>query len=83
VVNVIVMKPGEIIKQMRTSRNLTQTQLAEKAGVTRARISALEKADNINFVTFTELIDLMDFKLFAVPKEEFSPITGLIDASQS
>jgi len=76
------MKPGEIIKQMRTFRNLTQTQLAEKAGVTRARISALEKADNINFVTFTELIDLMDFKLFAVPKEQFSPITGLIDASQ-
>lgn len=74
-----LIKAGHLVKQMRLYRQLTQSELAEKVGVTKMRISAIERSDDINFNTFRVICDELNFKLLAIPKEnsEVEPLNNI------
>lgn len=50
---------GEMLKQVRLNRNLTQTQLADKVGKKRSYISRIEGEDgnNIKLKTLIEVVE--------------------------
>jgi SOS-response transcriptional repressor LexA len=61
------MKFGDRIKQLRTKANLTQVELAEKAGVSPGQISLLENSERkITQDSFNKVIDALGIK-----EEEF------------
>jgi hypothetical protein len=62
--------PGQIIKYMRNFRHLSQAELAEKSGISRARISQLENAENAEFNTVKLLAEKMDFEVQVIQKEK-------------
>ena len=49
---------GQIARQARRSKRLSQDRLAQLSGVSRARIAALE-SDNINDMTFGNLLKIL------------------------
>lgn len=64
------MTPGQLIKYMRNFRQLSQAELAEKSGISRARISQLENAENAEFNTVKLLAEKMDFEVQVIQKEK-------------
>lgn len=55
-------KLGEVIKQARLSKNLTQEQLGEKIGVQKAQICRLERGKSISLTNITRI-----FKAMGIP----------------
>ncbi|WP_026308622.1 helix-turn-helix domain-containing protein [Spirosoma spitsbergense] len=55
---------GEIIKQLRKERNLTQTELGEKMGVKKSSIALYEKGrDNISLSTLKRIASALNAEL--------------------
>lgn len=63
------MRGGAIIKQMRLYRSLRQEDLAEKMGVSRQRIVAIEAAEDVNFSTIQIAAEILEFNFLLTPKE--------------
>lgn len=63
---------GAQIKEMRHQLRLTQAQLADILQLSRARISTLEKQDNMSIRNFIEVADKMGFTVSITKK---SPVT--------
>lgn len=53
---------GEVIKQTRKAKNLTQEQLGELMGVKRAQISKIESGKSVNFSTIVRAFRAMGVK---------------------
>ena len=51
---------GEVIKQARKARNLTQEQLGAKVGVQKSQISRLERGQGITFNTMARIFKAMN-----------------------
>ncbi len=51
---------GEVIKQARKARNLTQEQLGAKIGVQKSQISRLERGHGITFNTMARIFKAMN-----------------------
>ena len=54
---------GEVIKQARIAKNLTQEELGEKMGVQRSQVSRLEKGKSISFSSLMRAFKAMDIPL--------------------
>ena len=63
---------GAQIKEMRHQLRLTQAELADLLQLSRARISTLEKQDNMSIRNFIEVADKMGFAVSILKK---SPVT--------
>lgn len=63
---------GAQIKEMRHQLRLTQAELADLLQLSRARISTLEKQDNMSIRNFIEVADKMGFTVSITKK---SPVT--------
>lgn len=63
---------GAQIKEMRHQLRLTQAELADLLQLSRARISTLEKQDNMSIRNFIEVADKMGFAVSITKK---SPVT--------
>ena len=53
-------KIGELVKAMRTSRNMTQQELAEKLNLTRLTIHKIENGKNFNIDTLLLILQYFD-----------------------
>ncbi len=59
-------KLGENLKKIRTNKNITQTELAEKLGVNKSFVSNLENGkNNPTLLTITNIADVL-----SIPIEE-------------
>lgn len=85
---------GERLRALRKSRGLTQTELAERAGLSRPTVSTLERGNDVSLDTFLSVLralDLLDALNVTVPQPAISPIgelaerprRGSADASQA
>lgn len=63
---------GAQIKEMRHQARLSQAELADLLQLSRARISTLEKQDNMSIRNFIEVADKMGFTVSITKK---SPVT--------
>jgi transcriptional regulator with XRE-family HTH domain len=66
---------GEVLQELRLQRNLTQDQLAERAGTERSHISAIERAEKgPALATVFSLADALEMpagKLIELVEQEF------------
>lgn len=60
------MHAGKKIRIIRAIKNLSQTQLAERIGRTRALISHIEQTGKVNYYTLKDIL-----KVFKMSEEEF------------
>lgn len=51
---------GEVIRQARLSKNLTQEQLGKMIGVKRAQVSRIEKGRNLTLTTISRIFKAMN-----------------------
>lgn len=60
-----IIELGEAIREKRIEKKLSQTQLAERAGVSRVRLNALEKgrAGNIGFISVMQILSELNLDL--------------------
>ncbi len=65
---------GEAIRQARLSKHLTQEELGEKLGVKRARVSRMEKGENLTVSTVSRAFRAMD-----IPAVVFVPGVGRVN----
>lgn len=75
--NRIELEIGLRIKQHRIKRNLTQLELAVKAGMSRVAISNIERGKGVNLSSLIEILralNLLDKLEFLFPEDEISPI---------
>ncbi|MGB0390878.1 MAG: helix-turn-helix transcriptional regulator [Salibacteraceae bacterium] len=52
----IVNKIGEFVKYHRTNQNLTQSELAKNAGISRSTLSLLERGESVNVLTLLQVL---------------------------
>lgn len=68
---------GGFIKHHRTKQNMTQSQAAEAAGISRSTLSLLERGEPVNLNTLIQVLRVLDLlnvmDAFEV-KEEISPL---------
>lgn len=53
------------LRELRTARGLSQTELAERLGVTQKRVSAIERAEDLNISTLERYVDALGGRLQA------------------
>ncbi len=73
----IEIEVGLRIKQHRIKKNLTQLELATKAGLSRVAISKIERGNGVNLSSLIEILrnlDLLQNIAYVFPEEEISPI---------
>ena len=74
----IVRTIGEYVKSQRLSKNKTQAQIAQNAGVNRWTLSQLEKGEPVSLTSLIQILralDLLDiFDRFRVETPQLSPI---------
>lgn len=58
------------VKEIRARFNFTQSVLAEKVGVTRQTIAAIEKGDYVPALSICDVFDLKMEEVFVLNKEE-------------
>lgn len=71
---------GMRIRAVRKSRGLNQTQLAERAGLSRPTVSTLERGNDVgldSFLSILRALDLLDALGTAVPEPGVSPMAEL------
>ncbi|NPA39737.1 MAG: helix-turn-helix transcriptional regulator [Thermodesulfobacteria bacterium] len=68
-------KIGKLIKEERKKRNLTQEELAIKAGVTRQTISKMErgKVPLVTLFSFFKVLDALGLEMEVKPKKKRDP----------
>lgn len=73
----ILQKIGAFIQQMRIKENITQSELAQKAAISRTTLSMLERGENISLVNLVKILRILDL-LYVLNsfdgQEELSPI---------
>ncbi len=75
---------GQIVRQARRTRRLSQERLAELSGVSRPRIAALE-TDRITDITFGNLLNILqalDLDLRVVPLSRRRPTLEELQADE-
>jgi len=75
---------GARLRAFRKSRGLSQTDLADRAGLSRPTISALERGNDVNLDSFLSVLrafDLLDALNVTVPEPASSPMTELAQRS--
>lgn len=76
---------GERLRALRKSRGLTQTELAEQAGLSRPTVSTLERGNDVSldsFLSVLRALDLLDALDVTVPEPARSPIGELAERSR-
>lgn len=76
---------GQRLRAARRSRSLTQAAVAERAGISRPTLSALERGKDVSLDTFLSVLralDLLDGLDVAVPEAAISPIAELERSSR-
>jgi len=71
---------GSRLRASRKSRGLSQTELAERAGLSRPTVSTLERGNDVSLDTFLSVLralDLLDALDVTVPEAAPSPIREL------
>ena len=71
---------GARLRSVRKSRGATQTELGERAGLSRPTVSALERGQDVNLDTFLSVLrslDLLDSLDIAVAEPGISPMAEL------
>jgi len=65
---------GERIRTLRKQKGLTQAELAEKAGISRATLSKLENGliAQISVVTLAEILNALGYELDIIPINPFA-----------
>lgn len=53
------------LRELRTARGLSQTELAKRLGVTQKRVSAIERAEDLNISTLERYVDALGGRLQA------------------
>ena len=56
----IAQKIGVFIKHHRTEQNLTQSELAKSAGISRSTLSLLERGEPTNLMTLLQVLRMLD-----------------------
>lgn len=52
----IIKKMGEFVKYHRSNQNLTQSELAKNAGMSRSTLSLLERGESVNVLTLLQVL---------------------------
>lgn len=76
----IIAELGRRHKNSRISAGLTQSDLADRAGVTRSTVQRFERGDSIqleSFVRLMRVLDRLDALDLVLPERERSPIAEL------
>lgn len=71
---------GERLRAFRKSRGLTQTELADRAGLSRPTVSALERGHDVSldsFLSVLRALDLLEALNVTVPEPGVSPMDAL------
>ena len=74
-----MQKIHEIATIRRKKLNMSQAQLARLSGTTQARVSLFEKGNDVKLSTARYIVEALDMRLIAVPKQEIHNIENLID----
>ncbi|MGQ1910988.1 helix-turn-helix domain-containing protein [Marinifilum sp. RC60d5] len=68
---------GDFVRHHRLNQNITQSQLAKEANISRSTLSLMEKGDKITFPTLIQVLRVLDqlhiMNVFKV-EEQISPI---------
>lgn len=56
----IIREMAAFIKQVRLKKNITQSQLSEKAGISRSTLSDFEHGNPVSLTTFIQLLRALD-----------------------
>ncbi len=73
----LIQKIGEYVKSTRLKANKTQAQLASDAGINRSTLIELENGNNVNLITFIQImrcLEQLNFINFFEKEIEFSPM---------
>jgi putative transcriptional regulator len=73
----ILKEIGHRISRLRLNRNLTQSEVASEAGITRPTLVRIEKGmptDLVNFIRLLKALNLMDGLEGLVPPQSISPV---------
>lgn len=76
-IEILLHDLGEQIRKKRIIRNLTQSELAEKAGLSRRTVQAIERGESISlghFITILSVLDMLDTIKSLTVNEEISPL---------
>jgi transcriptional regulator with XRE-family HTH domain len=76
----ILQELGKRVRAQRLALNLTQSQLAEEAGVGRATVNRLERGACINlscFIRILRVLGLVEALEILIPENVISPIAAL------
>lgn len=71
------MKIGLLIRQQREKAGLTQTDLADRLGVSQQAISKVERGDNIELPTLQRVFRALNSELYLHTPEAQIPLTTL------
>ena len=73
----LIRRLGAFVKHHRLKQNISQTELATNAGVSRSTLSIIERGDKFSLVSLIQVLRALDqlhiFDVFNV-KQEISPI---------
>jgi transcriptional regulator with XRE-family HTH domain len=72
---------GDQIRARRLSLGLTQRQVAEKAHLTQARVSEVEKGGDARLSTLLMIAGALDLEIFPVPKHYSSLVRSVLSSS--
>lgn len=64
---------GQTIRKIRKEKNINQSELASKAGISRQTLSKLEKGeiDKVSIQVLVKLLDVLNYKLNIEEKKPF------------
>jgi len=71
---------GARLRAIRKSRNLTQQEVADRAGLSRLTVSSIERGNDVNldsFLAVLRTLDLLDALALTIPEPPLSPIAEL------
>lgn len=65
-----MLKAGQTIKTLRTLKGVTQTQLAERSGVSKFTVCNTESGGNPTLMNFESMLEALGYRIKVVPIEE-------------
>lgn len=76
---------GPLLRQARQHANLSQAQLAESLGMSRATISAIEggRCEEIGFAKLSALLDIVGLEITVAPRKRRPTLDDLVAERRS
>ena len=76
---------GDRVRKVRKGKGLSQTELAERAGLSRPTVSTFERGNDVSvdsFLSILRALDLLEALSLVVPEPGVSPIAALTGNTQ-